>query len=63
MQKMNLSLTWPLGGFNEALPFAKQPKGTTPSAINVRPYDPVSGRARGGQRPGLSRHINAQVSG
>lgn len=63
MAVKNLSLTWPQAGFNEAAAFSQQPKGTTPDAQNVRPFDVVSGRLRGGQRPGLSRHINAQVSG
>jgi len=53
---------FPVGGLHENLAFANQPHRTTADAQNVRAYDPNSGRSRGGQRPGLVRHINATVN-
>jgi hypothetical protein len=57
-----LSLVFPVGGLHEHLPFTRQPEGTCPDVQNMRPHDPGTGRSRGAQRPGLSRHINAQVN-
>ncbi len=63
-------IRWPLKGLDENWAYAFQPKSsrerfgdTTPDLKNVRGYDPATGRARGGQRPGLTRYLNAQHSG
>ena len=38
-----------------------QPQGTCVNALNVRPFDTLEGRARGGIRPGLSKYIANSV--
>ena len=36
---------------------------TAPVGLNVRSFEPLTNRARGAQRPGLTRYINAQPAG
>jgi len=38
-----------------------RPRATTPSGQNVRAFDPLTGRERGGSRPGLTKWISAAV--
>jgi hypothetical protein len=67
------SIHFPFGGLDVARHFGRQPvrktiqeqkySRTTPSAFNVRSYDAIDGRLRGGSRSGLTRYIDAQVSG
>jgi hypothetical protein len=54
---------FPLNGLNVASTYDSQPSGTTPVGLNVRTFEALTRRGRGGTRPGLSRYINAQVSG
>ncbi len=64
-------LHFPLAGIDLSQGFGRQPNKstdagyarTTPIGINVRASDPRTSRNRGGQRAGLSKYINAQVSG
>lgn len=65
-------LHFPKAGVDRAGAFGRQPNRpgrdgtymrTTASALNVRGFDPVSLRDRGGSRPGLTKFINATVSG
>lgn len=65
-----VDLHFPLCGIDRSMGFAKQPRRqgpdgqyarTTPVGQNVRAF--VNNRARGGQRAGLARYINAQVNG
>lgn len=58
-----VDLSFPLSGIDLSLGYSEQRKGTTPEGINVRGFEPTTGRARGGQRPGLSRYIDAKVAG
>lgn len=51
----SIPLEFPLLGLDDDLAKARQRGGTTPLARNVRSIDPVSGRARGAQRPGMSK--------
>lgn len=44
---------FPMQGFNENFAATTQPRFTSASLNNVRPYDVLENRARGGQRPGL----------
>jgi len=44
---------FPMAGKNENFAATTQPQFTSPSLSNVRPYDVLGNRARGGQRPGL----------
>ncbi len=48
-------LQFPLQGLEETRSFSRQRPGTSVAELNVRAFDPVTGRARGGSRPGLSR--------
>lgn len=48
-------ITFPFQGLNENQSFENQPKGTSPTVLNVRAYDALQNRVRGGQRPGLSK--------
>ncbi len=45
-----VQVPWPLRGLHKNFGYNNQPVGTTPDALNVRSYDPGSGRARGSQR-------------
>lgn len=56
-------LLFPLLGINLSMEFELQPPGTTAVGKNVRGYEPLTSRARGGSRPGLTKYINQQVSG
>lgn len=56
-------LPFPVKGLNENSAYGDQPRGTTPAARNVRPYDPIANRARGGQRPGTVKFFDDPVSG
>ena len=40
----------------------KQPEGTTPHIQNMRPFEPLGDRARGGQRPGLDKWSTTLLS-
>lgn len=66
-----VKMSFPLAGVDLTMGYVKQPNrpmingdyaSTTPDAMNVRAFDPVSGRARGGQRPGLSRYAVGTVN-
>lgn len=63
---------FPAAGIDRSLAFDKQPNRpvfggqyarTSFEVINVRGWEPVSGRLRGGQRAGLKRLIDSQVAG
>lgn len=55
-------LTFPLKGIDEGRAYSRQPEGTTPDARNVRPFDTLNNRLRGGQRPGLTKFIADAVN-
>ena len=44
---------FPLRGKHVGVVADRQPPMTSPDMKNVRPFDVLDGRARGGQRPGL----------
>lgn len=52
-----INVTFPIRGIDVANPFDLQPPFTTPIGDNVRGYEPLTLRARGGQRPGLLRYL------
>ncbi len=54
-------LTFPPGGTELSGAFSGQRPGTTPDSRNVRLFEPSTGRARGGSRPGLSKFIDDQL--
>lgn len=52
---MNLEVSFPLQGLDQRWAVAAQPPLTSGSLSNVRPFDVMENRSRGGQRPGLVR--------
>lgn len=48
-----MKLQFPLKGIHKGAATVAQPEGTTFDCLNVRAFDPLEDRARGGQRPGL----------
>lgn len=62
-----VDMRFPLLGINTSNAYLKQPKDTTPAAVNVRAFDGSTNKARGGSRCGLTpflgRGSTAQVSG
>jgi len=58
-----INMTFPQNGIDRAMGFSSQRGGTTPLGHNVRTFDPRTDRARGAQRSGLTRHIDAKVNG
>ncbi len=63
MPRKPAPIQFPTGGLVESPPYAAQPPGTTPSALNVRAYDALERRNRGGQRSGVSKLFTDTVSG
>ena len=58
-----IRIPFPMQGLNEDTALTDQPSMSSPDLQNVRAYDPETGRARGGQRPGLSKYLSTQVNG
>lgn len=65
-----VDMHFPLAGIDLSQPFSKQPTRqladgsytrTTPLGQNVRAFDTLSQRLRGGSRPGLSKYVKAAV--
>ena len=56
-------MPFPLMGLNKVVSIAKQPQLTSGYLNNVRPFDVLEGRARGGQRPGLDKIFSTQIGG
>lgn len=50
-----MKLRFPLQGIDKGRATSEQPENTAPNMSNVRPYDTLDNRARGGQRPGLDK--------
>jgi len=58
-----MEIPFPLSGLHEGLAAERQPPTTSPQLQNVRPYDIEEGRARGGQRPALTKAYTTQIGG
>lgn len=56
-------LSFPFKGLNKTAGYHAQPDLTSTDVFNVRPFDPLEGRLRGGRREGLSKWLNVQVNG
>ena len=63
MPPQRMDLIFPLRGIDDGWAFGRQPEGSCPDASNVVPFDPISSRARGGQRWGTSKVFAAQHNG
>ena len=56
-------MPFPLSGVSAAGEFDRQPDGTARHGVNVRAFDPIAFRGRGGSRPGLTKFVPAQPNG
>ncbi len=56
-------LTFPVGGLELTHPSLMGRPDTSPVAENVRFFEPLTGRGRGGARSGISKFIEGEVSG
>jgi len=56
-------LPFPFMGINKGKAASDQPPLTVPDMKNVRVYDVLGNRARGGQRPGLNKLYSEQIAG
>lgn len=56
-------LVFPAGGVELTHPSLMGRPDSTPLAENVRYFEPLTGRGRGGSRPGIDRFIDEQASG
>lgn len=56
-------LVFPWNGLDVAREFGRQPAGTSPDAENVRAFDTLAERKRGGSRHGLTKYVNETVNG
>ena len=56
-------LDFPVLGVDTSKRLPEQPPGTTPVGQNARVFENLTGRGRGGSRPGLSRYISEPVEG
>lgn len=61
--EQEVGVIFPVAGLDVTCEFGRQPVDTTPDAENVRTYDAIASRARGGGRIGLSRFIDETVNG
>lgn len=54
---------FPLKGKDENWRVSSQPPLTTGVLLNMRPYDAIGNRSRGGQRPGLAKAYSERIGG
>jgi len=58
-----MEIKFPVDGINKGQAAVDQPVNTSPDLNNVRPYDTLDNRMRGGQRPGLDKRYSQQIGG
>lgn len=56
-QAKTLDLIFPVDGVDVSCAYDRQPGGTTPAGVNVRGYETLTNRDRGGSRSGLSPYM------
>lgn len=61
--EVQVDLKFPPYGIDETRGYARQRPGTTVDCQNVRGFEPVTGRERGGSRPGLIKYMPSLVNG
>ena len=61
-QRQLFKMPWPRAGFVENTAQTEQPDGTTTNCLNVRNYDTLDRRNRGGKRTGLTKVNSAQFN-
>ena len=60
-RKSALTLPWPLSGLERNTAYRQSSPASTPRCQNVVTLETMEGRARGGSRPGLSKHIAQEL--
>ena len=60
---ITMEIIFPIKGQHKGFMTEKQPGLTTFELLNVRPYDTLANRLRGGQRPGLDKWGNGDQIG
>jgi hypothetical protein len=60
-KRRQLNLDFPRQGVDRRLAYQNSPPYTSPSANNVRPDDTLTGRQRGGSRPGLAKKFSQSI--
>ena len=58
-----IAFPFPIKGLDQNWLHGQQPDGTTPDAVNVRSYDTLLDRLRGGRRAGLSKWNLSTING
>ncbi len=58
----NFTLKFPIRGINKSRLPDEQPESTSPDMNNVRPFDVLDDRVRGGQRPGMKKRYSERVT-
>ena len=56
-----MRLRFPAKGTHKRQALSEQPEGTSPDMNNVRPFDVLAKRLRGGQRPGMDKRYTQQI--
>ncbi len=56
------SLPFPYHGIDKGRNIPDQPEHTSPAMNNMRSFDVLGNRMRGGQRPGLSKLYTQQIA-
>ena len=54
---------FPLSGIDKGRAVPEEDLATSPDLNNVRPYDTLDSRARGGQRPAFVKKYSQQIGG
>ena len=57
----NLDVPFPVEGVDKGRAASIQSSTTSPDMNNMRPYDVLDDRARGGQRPGLDKRYSQRI--
>ncbi len=58
----NFILKFPIRGINKSRVPDEQPEATSPGMNNVRAFDVLDERVRGGQRPGMKKRYDEWVT-
>jgi len=59
----NIEFNFPFEGVDKGRAASNQSSTTSPDMNNMRVYDVLDSRARGGQRAGLDKRYSQQISG
>ena len=57
----NFVLKFPIRGINKSRLPDEQPEATSPDMNNMRVFDVLDERIRGGQRPGMAKRYSQQI--